>query len=93
MLQNTNLSLPVSVVSVDFRECVKCRRCSGRLADVANTNLSLPVSVVSVDLSMFVKCRRCSNRLPDVANYTNLFSSCLSSFGRSLLWLSISVCA
>ena len=52
MSQKLNLYLSVSVVSVDFSMCVKCRRCSGRLADVANTNLSLPVSVVSVVFSM-----------------------------------------
>ena len=44
----TSLFLSLFCRSVDFRLCVNCRRCSGRLADLANTNLSLPVSLLSV---------------------------------------------
>ncbi len=49
MMQILNsLFLPLFCRSVNFRECVDCRRCSCRLPDDANTKRCLPVSLLSV---------------------------------------------
>ena len=51
----TSLFLSLFCRSVDFRECVNCRRCSGLSPDVANTNLSFSVSFLSVGQFQYVR--------------------------------------